>query len=73
MPLNVQKALESVGFSAEDIVNIFRIVAAVLKLGNLIFTPVSNIDGTEGCSINNDYGTSREYVKTRQKQIKMMQ
>ncbi|KZS14110.1 Myosin-IB [Daphnia magna] len=52
---NTKKALESVGFSAEDIVNIFRIVAAVLKLGNLIFTPVSNIDGTEGCSINNDY------------------
>lgn len=52
---NTKRALESVGFSAEDIVNIFRIVAAVLKLGNLIFTPVSNIDGTEGCSINNDY------------------
>nr|CAH0099998.1 unnamed protein product [Daphnia galeata] len=53
--LNTKKALETVGFSAEDIVNIFRIVAAVLKLGNLIFTPVSNIDGTEGCSINNEY------------------
>lgn len=52
----LQKALESVGFSAEDIINIFRIVAAVLKLGNLIFSPVSNIDGTDGCSINNEYG-----------------
>lgn len=58
----MQKALESVGFLAEDIINIFRIVAAVLKLGNLIFTPVSNIDGTEGCSINNDYGTSTIFL-----------
>ena len=69
-----QKALELVGFSAEDIINILRIVAAVLKLGNLIFSPVSNIDGTEGCSINNEYGTtippSAENIKKiQQKQI----
>ena len=48
--------METVGFSPDDIVNIFRVVAAVLKLGNLIFDPVNNIDGTEGCCINNEYG-----------------
>jgi len=52
-----QKALETVGFTSEEIMNIFRVVAAVLKLGNLIFDPVNNIDGTEGCCINNEYGS----------------
>ena len=51
-----QKALETVGFASEEITNIFRVVAAVLKLGNLVFDPVNNIDGTEGCCINNEYG-----------------
>lgn len=36
--------------------NVFRVVATVLKLGNLVFIPASNIDGTEGCTISNDYG-----------------
>jgi len=52
---STKKALETVGFTSEEIVNIFRVVAAVLKLGNLIFDPVNNIDGTEGCCINNEY------------------
>jgi hypothetical protein len=39
------------------VVLIFKIVASVLKLGNIGFTPTSNIDGTEGCTVSNDYGT----------------
>ena len=32
-----------------------QIVATVLKLGNLNFVPVTNMDGTEGCRIENEY------------------
>lgn len=49
-------ALETLSFSQEEIVDIFRVVAVVLKLGNLHFVPCNNIDGTEGCTIENDYG-----------------
>lgn len=31
-------------------------VSIILKLGNLIFIPTTNIDGTSGCEITNDYG-----------------
>ena len=27
----------------------------MLKLGNLMFVPTTNIDGTEGCGISNEY------------------
>ncbi|XP_033606436.1 unconventional myosin-Ia isoform X2 [Cryptotermes secundus] len=50
-----RRALETLGFSQEDAVNVFKIVASVLKLGNIGFIPTNNIDGTEGCTINNDY------------------
>ena len=33
----------------------FQIVATVLKLGNLNFVPVTNMDGTEGCRVDNEY------------------
>lgn len=51
-----RSALDVLGFSVEEVVNIFRVIAVVLKLGNLQFVPCNNIDGTEGCSISNDYG-----------------
>jgi hypothetical protein len=48
--------MEDLGFSAEEIHDIFRIISAVLKLGNVNFVPTTNMDGTEGCAIANDYG-----------------
>jgi hypothetical protein len=54
--LFLQKSLEILGFSQEDILSIFKIIAVVLKLGNLLFIPITNIDGTEGCEISNEYG-----------------
>ncbi|XP_019763292.2 unconventional myosin-Ib [Dendroctonus ponderosae] len=48
-------ALEVLGFLPNDIVDIFRVLAVILKLGNLQFVPCNNIDGTDGCSISNDY------------------
>lgn len=49
-------AMEILGFTAEEVIDVFRVVAVVLKLGNLQFVPCNNIDGTEGCAIDNDYG-----------------
>jgi myosin-1 len=48
--------MEIIGFNPEEILSVFQIVSAVLKLGNLQFIPRANIDGTEGCSILNEYG-----------------
>jgi len=48
--------MEIIGFDPEEILSVFQIVSAVLKLGNLQFIPRANIDGTEGCSLLNEYG-----------------
>ena len=42
--------------SGREIFDVFRIVASVLKLGNVEFVPTTNMDGTEGCAVSNDYG-----------------
>ena len=51
-----RKAMEDLGMSPEEVAEVFRIVAAVLKLGNINFVPITNMDGTEGCALNNEYG-----------------
>ena len=51
-----QRAMEDIGLKSEEICDIFKIVSSVLKLGNLQFVPTTNMDGTEGCSIANEYG-----------------
>ena len=48
--------MEDIGLKSEEICDIFKIVSSVLKLGNLQFVPTTNMDGTEGCSIANEYG-----------------
>nr|XP_018907050.1 PREDICTED: unconventional myosin-Ia isoform X2 [Bemisia tabaci] len=53
--LTTKRAMENLGLSSEEIVSILRIVASVLKLGNLVFIPSNSIDGTETCTISNDY------------------
>jgi myosin heavy subunit len=65
-----RKALEDLGLSAAETCDIFKVlsasatircnsyrqvVAAVLKLGNLNFVPLTNMDGTEGCRVENEY------------------
>ncbi|XP_073815090.1 myosin 95E [Musca autumnalis] len=50
-----KKSLDVLGLSCDEINAIFRIIAVVLKLGNFIFVPITNIDGTEGCQISNVY------------------
>lgn len=51
-----RKSLEILGFTSDEILSIFKIIAVILKLGNLNFIPITNIDGSEGCEISNDYG-----------------
>ncbi|CAG7721716.1 unnamed protein product [Allacma fusca] len=41
--------------SESSVSQFFKIIAAILKLGNVNFIPVSNIDGTEGCGLEFDY------------------
>lgn len=50
-----KKSLEVLGLSQDEMLSIFKIIAVVLKLGNLVFIPTCQIDGTEGCEISNDY------------------
>ncbi len=51
-----QKAMEDIGLTSDEIHDVLSLVGAVLKLGNLSFVPTTNMDGTEGCIISNDYG-----------------
>ena len=48
--------MDDLGFSGEEIHDIFKIISAILKLGNINFIPTTNMDGTEGCALSNDYG-----------------
>lgn len=48
--------MDILGFTQSEILNVLKIVSCILKLGNIIFVPRNNIDGTEGCIINNEYG-----------------
>ena len=52
----LQKALDDLDFNGEEIHDILKVISAILKLGNLNFIPTTNMDGTEGCAISNDYG-----------------
>ncbi|KAG7165271.1 Unconventional myosin-Ib-like [Homarus americanus] len=50
-----KRTLDALGMTQEEQLEVLKVVAAVLKLGNLTFTSVNNIDGTEGCSNENEY------------------
>ena len=51
--------MEDLGLRSDEIIDILKVCAAVLKLGNLQFVPTTNMDGTEGCGIANEYGELR--------------
>ena len=55
-----RKAMEDMGMSPEEVGDVFRIVAAILKLGNINFVPTTHMDGTEGCALSNEYGKKRK-------------
>lgn len=66
---HLQRSLDVLGLSCDETNSIFRVIAVVLKLGNFIFVPVTNIDGTEGCQISNVYG---KLIGTKCKLIKLL-
>jgi myosin-1 len=53
----------------DEVSAVLGLVASVLKLGNVTFLPSNNIDGTEGCSVTNDYGESIIYASDRSESI----
>ena len=48
--------MDDLGFTNEEVLDIFKVITTILKLGNVSFIPTTNMDGTEGCAISNDYG-----------------
>ncbi|KAL5009512.1 hypothetical protein ScPMuIL_011817 [Solemya velum] len=50
---NITNGMDIIGFSQMEIMAVLRLVASVLKLGNIQFEHRSNIDGTDGCKISN--------------------
>ena len=47
-----------IGFEESEITSLFRIVAIILKLGNVSFKHRNNFDGTNGCSVSDGEGGS---------------
>lgn len=56
--LILQRALDTLKVPEDTQHDVLRVVAAALKLSNLSIAPANNIDGTEGCTIHNEYGMS---------------
>ena len=50
--------MDILGLTSDEQQAILRVIASVLKLGNVTFSPVNNIDGSEGCVVDNEYGKS---------------
>ena len=51
-----QSTLQLLGFTSNEIIECFQIVAFILKLANVNFLRKANIDSTEGCTVLADYG-----------------
>lgn len=51
-----QRSLDTLGLTSDEILSVLKIIASVLKLGNVNFIATNNIDGTEGCTVSNEYG-----------------
>ena len=48
----------AVGLKKPELRAIFRLVAAMLHLGNITFTPVEKVDEDHACMLENRAGTS---------------
>ena len=47
-----------IGFSDSEVVQLYQLVACVLKLGNIEFQHLGNLDGTDGCKLLNQSGNA---------------
>lgn len=55
-PCTLQKAMEIIGFTAEEISSIFELIAAILNIGNIEFEGYSLPNGTSACKLKNMEG-----------------
>lgn len=55
----IQNAVKELTFSTEEMEEIFKILAIILKIGNIKFQFNVNFDGTTGCSIQDEYGKQK--------------
>ncbi|GFR18852.1 unconventional myosin-Ib [Trichonephila clavata] len=53
--ITTRRAFDMLGFSPEETLATFQVTSSVLKLGNIQFLPRANMDGTESCSLVNEY------------------
>ena len=56
--------MDDLGFSNEEVLDILKVITSILKLGNVSFIPTTNMDGTEGCAISNDYGKNTKTLNS---------
>lgn len=56
-------AMATLGFGGGRCGGVLRVLAFVLKLGNVQFEPQPNIDGSIGTRLHHDYGKSRNVPK----------
>lgn len=47
-----------IGFREEEMTALWQLVASILKLGNIQFSPRTNADNTDGCDLANPKGSS---------------
>ena len=48
--------MQVIGFSDEDILSTYKLLASILKLGNIEFKAYTTMDGIEGVKITNEQG-----------------
>ena len=48
--------MKVIGFSTSEISSIDKLLASILKLGNVEFSARGNADGTDGCIIETNQG-----------------
>ena len=54
--------MEVIGFYRDEVSSVLQLIASILKLGNVQFSPRSNQDGTDGCDISNVEGIYRKII-----------
>lgn len=48
--------MAALNFTSAEIQDLFRLLAVILKLGNVTFRACINVDGSVGCCLDNEIG-----------------
>ena len=62
----LQNAMRIIGFADSEVVQLYQLVACVLKLGNIEFQHQPNLDGTDGCKLLNKNGNKTSFSSSHQ-------